>query len=171
MAWTAPKDWATSELVTAANMNTHVRDNLNYLKDSKMDKELFTPGVSASNGATFGIFGIYLVDATQSGSAYLVLPADYSACSSVKVIVYPNATNANANWDISITKFHQGSAHTQVLDTTTTYNFTANQTTFIDLTTLWNSLAPVAGDLVCIFITCATAGHTGYYQGFKISYS
>jgi hypothetical protein len=29
MAWTTPRTWATSELVTAAIMNTHVRDNLN----------------------------------------------------------------------------------------------------------------------------------------------
>lgn len=28
MAWTAPRTWVTSEVVTAANMNTHVRDNL-----------------------------------------------------------------------------------------------------------------------------------------------
>lgn len=29
MAWTAPRTWVTSETVTAALMNTHVRDNLN----------------------------------------------------------------------------------------------------------------------------------------------
>ncbi len=31
-AWTAPRTWVPSELVTAALMNTHVRDNLTYLK-------------------------------------------------------------------------------------------------------------------------------------------
>jgi len=31
MAWTAPRTWVTSEVVTAAVMNTHVRDNLNWL--------------------------------------------------------------------------------------------------------------------------------------------
>src|SRR5262245_36675184 len=31
MAWTAPKTWAVNEVVTAANMNTHVRDNENWL--------------------------------------------------------------------------------------------------------------------------------------------
>jgi hypothetical protein len=31
MAWTAPRTWATSELVTASMMNTHVRDNLSAL--------------------------------------------------------------------------------------------------------------------------------------------
>ncbi len=32
MAWTAPRTWAVGEVVTAAMQNTHVRDNLLYLK-------------------------------------------------------------------------------------------------------------------------------------------
>ena len=32
MTWNTPKTWADGELVTAANMNTHLRDNLAYLK-------------------------------------------------------------------------------------------------------------------------------------------
>lgn len=31
MAWTTPKTWTVGELLTAANMNIHVRDNLNSL--------------------------------------------------------------------------------------------------------------------------------------------
>lgn len=31
MAWTTPRTWVTNELVTAAIMNTHVRDNFTYL--------------------------------------------------------------------------------------------------------------------------------------------
>ena len=31
MAWTAPKTWTTGEVVSAANMNAHLRDNLNAL--------------------------------------------------------------------------------------------------------------------------------------------
>lgn len=31
MAWTTPKTWTVGEVVTAANMNTHVRDNLTFL--------------------------------------------------------------------------------------------------------------------------------------------
>lgn len=29
MAWTTPRTWVTSEIVTASQLNTHVRDNLN----------------------------------------------------------------------------------------------------------------------------------------------
>lgn len=32
MAWTAPANWTVNEIVTAAKMNAHVRDNLRYLK-------------------------------------------------------------------------------------------------------------------------------------------
>jgi hypothetical protein len=32
--WTTPRTWATGDLVTAADMNTHLRDNLLYLKDA-----------------------------------------------------------------------------------------------------------------------------------------
>lgn len=32
MAWTAPRTWVAGEIVTAALMNTHVRDDLRYLK-------------------------------------------------------------------------------------------------------------------------------------------
>lgn len=31
MAWTSPRTWVAGEVVTAANMNTHVRDNMNAL--------------------------------------------------------------------------------------------------------------------------------------------
>lgn len=34
MAWTSPRTWVAGEVVTAAELNTHVRDNLNYLHDN-----------------------------------------------------------------------------------------------------------------------------------------
>lgn len=35
MAWTTPRTWVTGEVVTAAQMNTHVRDDLNYLYNGR----------------------------------------------------------------------------------------------------------------------------------------
>lgn len=32
MAWTAPATWSVAEVVTASKMNTHIKDNLRYLK-------------------------------------------------------------------------------------------------------------------------------------------
>lgn len=33
MAWTAPRTWVTGEVVTASMMNTHLRDNMNALRN------------------------------------------------------------------------------------------------------------------------------------------
>lgn len=41
MAWTTPKDWAVDELLTATNMNTHVRDNLSHLGGFGVDGVTF----------------------------------------------------------------------------------------------------------------------------------
>ena len=41
MAWTPPKTWTPGELVTAANMNVHVRDNL-----TNLDSRLTTAGLT-----------------------------------------------------------------------------------------------------------------------------
>jgi len=32
MAWTTPRSYAAGDLITAAILNTHIRDNLKYLK-------------------------------------------------------------------------------------------------------------------------------------------
>ena len=36
MAWTAPRTWVLAEFVTAALMNTHVRDNMLFLKSDPL---------------------------------------------------------------------------------------------------------------------------------------
>jgi hypothetical protein len=48
MAWTAPRTWVAGETVTAALMNTHVRDNLKAIGDAWTS---YTPGYS---GITIG---------------------------------------------------------------------------------------------------------------------
>lgn len=58
MAWTTPRTWVSGELVTAALLNTHVRDNLSYLKD-----------VPALNGVQF--------PATQAASSNVNTLDDY----------------------------------------------------------------------------------------------
>lgn len=57
MAWTTPRTWTTGELVTAALMNTHVRDNLSDLHQDGTWTPTLTFGGS-STGITYS---------TQSG--------------------------------------------------------------------------------------------------------
>ena len=49
MAWTSPRTWVAGELVTAALMNAHVRDNLIALKDPPSEVD---PGIGTSDYTT-----------------------------------------------------------------------------------------------------------------------
>lgn len=52
MAWTTPKTWSTNEVVTAANMNTHLRDNMTFVGNPPRCS-VFNSGVqSIANGTT-----------------------------------------------------------------------------------------------------------------------
>lgn len=66
MAWTTPRDWTTSELVTAAIMNAHVRDNLSalYTIASKQIVQLEPFSFKDSEGLSTG-----------DGKAYLTIPS------------------------------------------------------------------------------------------------
>lgn len=54
MAWTTPRTWTANELVTAAICNTHIRDNLNFLKSAhvvlvhKSANQTLTAGAGAT---------------------------------------------------------------------------------------------------------------------------
>jgi hypothetical protein len=48
MAWTAPRTWVTGEVVTAAIMNTHVRDNLNAMESHLIVRKTSDQSVTSS---------------------------------------------------------------------------------------------------------------------------
>jgi hypothetical protein len=50
-AWTAPKTWSVGELVTAALLNTHLRDNLEWLYSKRQDVLLYEDQKTAGTGA------------------------------------------------------------------------------------------------------------------------
>jgi hypothetical protein len=51
MAWTSPRTWTTGELVTAAIMNTHIRDNQNVLNPTALSFFLDGGGSEISSGS------------------------------------------------------------------------------------------------------------------------
>ena len=51
MAWTQPRTWVSGETVGAATMNTHVRDNLNALKDGQPPGLAGSPDIAGVYGA------------------------------------------------------------------------------------------------------------------------
>ena len=42
--WSSPRSWSVGELVTAALMNAHLRDNLEFLKTPPTDSEILNEG-------------------------------------------------------------------------------------------------------------------------------
>ncbi len=64
MSWSSPRTWVVSEIVTASVMNTHVRDNLKYLKgqagDVTIEDRVNIPLTSGTNGK-----GLRFGDATN----------------------------------------------------------------------------------------------------------
>jgi hypothetical protein len=66
MAWTTPKSWAVNEIGTAANLNTHLRDNLNFLYQSYLTGIIPASGTTPTAGTGFTYThtngtGIYVV--------------------------------------------------------------------------------------------------------------
>lgn len=59
MAWTTPRTWTDTETVTASIMNTHVRDNLDELRDPG-DWDTYTPTVSGFTNVAVTATGYYL---------------------------------------------------------------------------------------------------------------
>lgn len=52
MGWTTPRTWVTGEVVTAAELNAHVRDNVNFLKSGVYAQQTLTTSSSSTSGTT-----------------------------------------------------------------------------------------------------------------------
>lgn len=74
--WTTPRTWATGEVVTAALLNAHLRDNLDYLKARPVSAavEFAGPVISTSSTSFVDVPGA-IVNITTSGSSKLLILA------------------------------------------------------------------------------------------------
>jgi len=70
MAWTTPRDWVALETVTASIMNTHVRDNLAYLKATPSLSTLTLTGGAGASSITLPATGRIYLDG--GGNSYIV---------------------------------------------------------------------------------------------------
>jgi hypothetical protein len=52
MAWTTPHNWEPNELVTAALLNTHLKDNLNFLYNAPGARIYNSANLSVSSGGS-----------------------------------------------------------------------------------------------------------------------
>lgn len=73
MAWTTPKTWATGDLVTAVDLNTHLRDNLNALKGVPITAANFSMYTGTTSTAFVDIGSAYNLTITVSEGSRLLI--------------------------------------------------------------------------------------------------
>jgi hypothetical protein len=82
MAWTAPRTWVTGEIVTAALLNTHLRDNLVDLDRRTSPSEGYVGTIETTTSTTYTDLATAGPAVTQTiGSTGKALVALYAAMS------------------------------------------------------------------------------------------
>jgi len=133
MAWTAPKDWAIGEIVTAATMTAQVKNNFRYLK-----------GIDGVPTIQAGI----IIDNTL-GSEYLKLPPLTTAQSTVALAT----TTGRMIYDGQSyrIKFYDGTAIRSVISTADVHDTAVNGATFNPISSnnmyAYRNLVTATGDI------------------------
>ena len=109
MAWTTPRTWTTSELVTASIMNTHVRDQFNYLYGGK--ESIYVPAAAMQPTNTSGCSPLAALETTAGRPDLQYLAFDASADEYAQF-----ALNMPNKWNLSTLSF-QVSWSTPATDT------------------------------------------------------
>lgn len=71
MAWTTPRTWTTGEVVTAAQMNSDVRDNTQHLFDTRAESSSgsYTGDGSGSRTISLPFTPLWVIVSSQSSDA------------------------------------------------------------------------------------------------------
>ena len=156
MAWTAPRTWVVGELVTAAIMNTYIRDNQTYLTTREITIPL-TLWWDDSGGTSLPLspIGAYpraILDVDDYGLFIFDCPDTFVSIVEAKAVCIGIVTDAATDIDILADFASTGQAYNthQTSDLATTYNVTTTQFFEIDLATILAAM--VAGDHVGIKI-------------------
>lgn len=73
MAWTSPRTFTTGELITAAMLNVHIRDNLNYLLSRNLFYVLEATSTYTTTSTTFtAVNATYNKTVTTSGGTVVI---------------------------------------------------------------------------------------------------
>ena len=92
MGWTAPRTWVTGEVVSKTIMDTHLRDNLNYLLASRpttTKHAAFTAYAAANTSfADVDAAAAFITHVTESGRVLII----------VSVSVLSATNSAGPNW-------------------------------------------------------------------------
>lgn len=101
MAWTTPRTWTTSEVVTAAMMNTHVRDNLNELRTAHVARMYQAAALSHTATGAWQLVTWDTSDYDTDGfvvlaSEWFVVPAGFGGVYRIHALA--QFANVNAGW-------------------------------------------------------------------------
>ena len=105
MPWTTPKTWATGELVTATDLNLHVRDNLDALKSPPTATARISPGgtIQITSTTFVDIHSSLNFNLTTAGGALLL---------GLTARIYHNpGTNMDCYFDANINGTSQGGSN------------------------------------------------------------
>ena len=122
MGWTTPKTWATNELVTAAMLNTHLRDNLNFLFTPNFN-EVAINNFSTTSTSYVDITGASVNITTTGGNLFVSVVGELNANGRLAVNIDGVDTEINSRPAITgiLRRFTVGAgAHTVKLRLKTT---------------------------------------------------
>lgn len=166
MAWTTPDDWKTGQVVSASDLNTHLRDNLNYLKGRVLAQwPAHALAIGDSNAADgpdvssviSGAASEYLFadDADQKVYGYFAAPQDFVGDTPLVAKLYwtSAATTGSVRWEIWLGGWGAGedpNTHGLSIDghVIATAATTANNLSIATITVALPHIA--ANDLVCL---------------------
>lgn len=141
-----------------------------------LTKELFTPvllGTYGSGSVTVvGDFVTVLLSTNHYAICHFFAPHDFTSIIEAVILVIPDDTKANANWDIYSDYCANGEAfniHSES-DTASIYDITQNEIFEVDISGILSSLA--AGDYVAVRLTnTGGTASTAQVIGVKFRYA
>jgi len=169
MAWSTPRDWTTDEVVTAANMDTYISDNLTYLYtqvssqfmlSSKGGTPSTTSGCAGAVQVEFGTNDVDLYSCAFDGTAveYMQwshpMPSDYGGGTvTAKFFWYcPSADTDSVKWGLQGTCLGDGDAIDATWGTVQEVTDANNADKDLNITAATAAITiantPVAGDMV-----------------------
>ncbi len=173
--FTAGATRATGYLVPASVWNAYLGGNGSI--DFLGIKELWVPVTAWENNAgpqaldvSDNVAKAVLSAVDMSAIMCFRCPYDFASIVEAKVVVWPTATQASANYDIMTTyaKLTETWNTHAVNDTASTYNVTANKIFEVNVATPLASMS--AGDIVNMIIVQGSAGHNVNVFGFYLKY-
>lgn len=118
--WTTPRTWATGEIVTAALLNAHLRDNLEWLKGRPLATEQdFDGTVFSTTSSTFQDTGVNVALTTTGGRVLVVVFGTIGETTSVNkgyLTLYQDGVNVgDATWGMIAEEHYNAGAVSEIV--------------------------------------------------------